>query len=412
MSEKVIVLADDRKQQDFSGLFCMTEFQLYPVTTLQELQFVLQKECQIAVAVTPDLILQYGEYLVNLLKANTAAGVSLMVLYDSEDDLPEILDDDILSMDMHQKAGNVFGRIKRYVAAKRDCKKSSSVIAVGLHPESLDSVTENFGELNAFIGISSARNKLLSIALKYAACNTRILLTGESGTGKTYLAELIHKAYTLEQKKKAAREGRKAETGFFTKCNVASLGSYLVESEIFGHEKGAFTGADRRKDGYIAECHNGTLFFDEVTDIPLEQQVKFLDFVQTGNYCRVGSSEVQHSEARIISATHDDIQLALHQGKIREDLLYRLAVKIIHIPSLNERREDIPSIADFILGKFNTARKMQRWFTESAYEGLMEHDWTGGNIRSLEGYIERMFVESSADALTYDDVRNAEQLFA
>ena len=247
---------------------------------------------------------------------------------------------------------------------------------------------EVFGPIK---GSGRAVKEMLRVARKVAASPSAVLIRGESGTGKELLAEAIHSA--------SPRAG-----GPFVKVHCAALSQNLLESELFGHVKGAFTGADRDRVGRFQQADGGTLFLDEIGDINLEVQTKLLRVLQEMAFERVGSSQPVSVDVRIVAATHQDLEALIDAGRFREDLYYRLNVISIRSPSLRERREDIFELAIHFLGQHSrrVGKPVSR-IEDAAVEALMAHDWPG-NIRELENVIERAVVLSDGPSLTFEDL--------
>ncbi len=221
--------------------------------------------------------------------------------------------------------------------------------------------------------------EIFQLIKKVAFTSTNILITGESGTGKELIARSIH------------RQGNR-KNGPFVAINCAAIPSELMESEMFGHEKGAFTGAHTRTIGKFEYANGGTLFLDEVSVLRSDLQAKLLRVLQEREIERIGSNKPIKVDIRVISATNTNLEDAVVQGKFRQDLYFRLNVVPISIPPLRERREDIPLLAKHFLNKFNTAfNKKIPGFTEKAMDALTKYHWPG-NIRELENLIERIVV--------------------
>jgi DNA-binding NtrC family response regulator len=232
---------------------------------------------------------------------------------------------------------------------------------------------------------------MTALARKVAASSSAVLIRGESGTGKELLAEAIHAASP-----RAARP--------FVKVHCAALAQNLLESEIFGHVKGAFTGADRDRVGRFEQANGGTLFLDEIGDINLEVQTKLLRVLQQMSFERVGSSQPITVDVRILAATHQDLEAMIRTGRFREDLYYRINVFSLRTPPLRERREDIFELAVHFLGRHaERIGKAVSHLDEEALEALVAHDWPG-NIRELENAIERAVVLADGPAITRDDL--------
>ena len=211
-----------------------------------------------------------------------------------------------------------------------------------------------------------------------ADTDATVLIRGESGVGKDLVARAIH-----------AQSGRRA--GPFVKVNCAAIPPGLLESELFGHEKGAFTGAHRRKPGQFEYAHGGTLYLDEIAELPLTLQAKLLHVLQDFRFTRVGGQGELAVEARVIAATNRDLEQSLTRGEFREDLYYRLNVVELRIPPLRERREEIPKLAEWFLARFNAQYGRQKQLTPETLARLTEHPWSG-NVRELENAVRRMVV--------------------
>jgi two-component system nitrogen regulation response regulator GlnG len=225
---------------------------------------------------------------------------------------------------------------------------------------------------------------------RVAARDVSVLITGESGTGKELVASAIHAAST-----RAA--------GPFVPVNTAAIPRELLESELFGHERGAFTGAVAAREGRFREASGGTLFLDEIGDMPPELQAKVLRALQSSSVTPVGGRGVERVDVRIIAATHRDLDAAVRSGSFREDLLYRLRVVPLQIPPLRERRSDIPVLAEHFLARY--AQELAggpRYLAPAALERLSAHEWPG-NVRELENAIKRALVLATGEVLAPED---------
>jgi two-component system, NtrC family, response regulator AtoC len=234
-------------------------------------------------------------------------------------------------------------------------------------------------DLELLFGKSREMRAVEDIVRRAADTNATILLQGESGTGKEMVAKAIHHISDRRDKP-------------FLKVNCASLPAELLESELFGHEKGAFTGAHRRKPGKFELAHRGTFLLDEIGEMPLPLQAKLLHVLQDGQFFRVGGSEVITADARLIAATNKTLATVMASGLFREDLYYRLNVVAISIPPLRERREEIPGLVDYFMGKFCRQYNRDALKISSTTLGLLQDYAWPGNVRELENMIKRAVV--------------------
>jgi len=229
---------------------------------------------------------------------------------------------------------------------------------------------------------SSKMQPIRDLISKVASTNTTVLLRGESGTGKEVLARALHKA--------SPRAGRQ-----FLKVNCAALPGELLESELFGHEKGAFTGAYRQKPGKFEAAHQGTLMLDEIGEMPMRLQAKLLHVLQDGEFSRVGGEKIIDTDVRLIAATNRDLEASMRAHQFREDLYYRLNVIEIRIPPLRERREEVPGLVDFFLKKFNAQYGRAVDIPSDTMRVFVDYHWPG-NIRELENAVKRVVVLGTA----------------
>ncbi|MBK3331665.1 sigma-54-dependent Fis family transcriptional regulator [Persephonella atlantica] len=244
------------------------------------------------------------------------------------------------------------------------------------HPEEIEEKLEDRKE---FIGVSNGIKKVFDLIRKYATNDYPVLIVGETGTGKELTARAIH-----ERSKRADKP--------FVVVNCAAIPENLLESELFGYEKGAFTDAHRRKIGRIEFANGGTLFLDEIGDMPVSMQAKLLRFLEDYTFTRVGGNETLHANVRIIAATNVNLEEAVKKGKFREDLYYRLNVLTINIPPLRERKEDIMVLAKYFLNRYaKETGKDIKGFTPEAEEALLNYSWPG-NVRELINVIRKAVV--------------------
>ena len=244
---------------------------------------------------------------------------------------------------------------------------------------------------HAIIGRSSAMQEVFKLIGRVSRGDAVVTITGESGCGKEIVARAIHR-FSPRAKKE------------FVAINCAAIPENLLESELFGHEKGSFTGAQTQRQGRFEQCDGGTLFLDEIGDMPMPLQSKILRVLQEGEYSRVGGNQTLRADVRIIAATHRNLEKEVEQGKFREDLFYRLNVVRIHIPPLRERTEDIRLLAGFFLQRLAKKRGLTRLrIAEDTYKMLENYNWPG-NVRELENTIQRAVALANADVLLPRDI--------
>ena len=255
----------------------------------------------------------------------------------------------------------------------------------------MKNIIEGGRKASGFMGESAEMLHIRSIIQKIAPSGATALITGESGTGKEVVAREIHALSSVSD-------------GPFIAINIGGVPENLLESELFGYEKGAFTGADKRKTGLFELASGGTLFLDEIGDMPLSLQVKILRVLQERKITRLGGTMQMPINARIIAATNKDLESMVRKGTFREDLFYRLNVVRIQIPPLRDRRSDIPLLAAFIVSKYNGEMGMRiTGFTPEALEALKNHPFYG-NVRELENVIERAMIFADGNVIGLDDL--------
>lgn len=248
-------------------------------------------------------------------------------------------------------------------------------------------ITRMFEEI---VGSSPALQSALSRVAKVAPTDSTVLITGETGTGKELIARAIHK-----------RSQR--SSGAFASVNCAAIPRDLIASELFGHEKGAFTGAIQRRLGRFESAEGGTIFLDEVGELPAETQVALLRVLQEREYQRVGGNESLEADVRVVAATNHDLHAAIAEGKFREDLFYRLNVFPIEVPPLRERKEDIPLLVEYFVGRYaSKAGKNITGINKKSMEILQAYSWPG-NIRELQNVIERSVIICDSENLSVDE---------
>lgn len=243
--------------------------------------------------------------------------------------------------------------------------------------------TGSFGHL---VGKSAAMSRVYQQIARVAGTAITVLIAGESGTGKELVARTVH-------------DLSRRRAGPFLAVNCGAISPQLIESEIFGHEKGSFTGADRQHQGFFERAEGGTLFLDEVTEMPLSLQVKLLRILETRSYMRVGSTRVLETDVRIVAATNRDPEQAVRSGALREDLFYRLNVFPVELPPLRERPEDVPLLAQHFLEDVARREGHTRVFTPAALRALQAYPWPG-NVRELRNAVQRAYVMAEGEEVT------------
>ncbi|ARF90668.1 MULTISPECIES: sigma-54 dependent transcriptional regulator [Burkholderia] len=271
-----------------------------------------------------------------------------------------------------QRLNSIFARVPRTTA---------------LHEEiaELRSELQRLGRFGRMLGSSPAMQAVYDAIGRVARTEASVLLTGESGTGKELAAQTVH---DLSLRRR----------GPFLAVNCGAIAANLVESEMFGHDRGSFTGAERQHKGFFERADGGTLFLDEITEMPLESQVKLLRVLETGRVTRLGSTREIDVDVRIVAATNRDPEAAMADGKLRPDLFHRINVFPIPLPSLRERGDDIPMLADAFLQRYNEESGRNLRFSPAAREALKTYEWPG-NVRELRNFVQRASIFTDADVI-------------
>jgi DNA-binding NtrC family response regulator len=243
------------------------------------------------------------------------------------------------------------------------------------------SVEKSLKRFGIMYGSSPTMERLYQQVERVSATDATVLLVGESGTGKELIARAIHQA-----------SPRSAET--FVAVNCGAIPAHLIEAALFGHEKGSFTGAVRQHIGYFEHASRGTLFLDEITEMPVDMQVKLLRVLESGTFLRVGGDEEVKVDVRLVAATNRDLETAVKQGNLREDLMYRLAVFPVRIPPLRERGADIELLALQFLEELNEKQNSSKTFSRNSLEVIRSYSWPG-NVRELKNVVHRAYILST-----------------
>lgn len=250
---------------------------------------------------------------------------------------------------------------------------------------SLRGELRRFGRFGLMLGSSPAMQAVYDQINKVAPTAASVLLIGESGTGKEVAAQTVHE---LSLRRKHP----------FVAVNCGAISPNLIESEMFGHERGSFTGADRQHKGYFERANGGTLFLDEVTEMPIELQVKLLRVLETGVFMRVGTTKEIETDVRLVAATNRDPEQAVTDGKLRLDLYHRLNVFPIQLPPLRERGRDVQLLAESFLMGLNERYSTNKTFPPASIETMMSYNWPG-NVRELKNYVQRAYIMATSDSV-------------
>jgi transcriptional regulator with PAS, ATPase and Fis domain len=251
--------------------------------------------------------------------------------------------------------------------------------------------TEEFQKIHGIVGRSVEIKEIVNIIQQVAITDLTILITGESGSGKEVIAKAIYKA-----------SNRKSKNLITVNCGAIPEG--ILESELFGHEKGAFTGASESRKGYFELANHGTIFLDEIGELQPQTQVKFLRILENGEFMRVGSSEALKADVRVIAATNQDLERDVHENKFRADLYYRLRAINIKIPPLRARKEDIPLLFDRFASEICSENKIQfKGISQSATELILNYSWPG-NVRELQNVVKNLIILHGDKVIEDEDV--------
>ncbi|NQT97900.1 MAG: sigma-54-dependent Fis family transcriptional regulator [Candidatus Marinimicrobia bacterium] len=248
---------------------------------------------------------------------------------------------------------------------------------------------ERLQQLSGIIGNSSAIQQVIEMITQVAEVDISVLITGESGTGKEMVAKALHKF------------SKRSNEPMVT-VNCGAIPSGLIESELFGHKKGAYTGAAEDRQGYFKFAHKGTIFLDEIGETPLETQVKLLRVLESGEFMRVGDSKMMYSDVRVITATNSDLETEARKGNFRQDLYYRLKTVTINVPALRQRIEDLSLLVERFALQFTRSNDIPyRGFMPEATRLMKQYDWPG-NVRELKNFVESILVLEKGQRITVD----------
>ncbi len=382
----IIVIDDEQRQRGI--LKTILEDEGYEVHAAPS----AEKGLELIESLTPDVVLTD-------LKMGGISGLQLL------DHIPdEALKPAVVIMTAYGTISSAVEAMKKgafdYLTKPLD--KDSIVLTVQKAAEHVQLIRENARlrsalydkfSMDGIVGRSKRMQEVLEVAKKVAPTTVTVLIYGESGTGKELIARAVH--YNSTRK-----------SGPFTPINCAAIPDNLIESELFGYEPGAFTGASHRKIGLFELSNKGTLFLDEVGELPLLTQTKLLRVLQDKEIRRLGGHDSIKVDVRILAATNKDLEKEVSAGRFREDLYYRLRVVTVELPSLKERQEDIPLLISFFLNKYNQEfGKRVKGMADGALKAMREYYWPG-NIRQLESVVERAVLMCDSDVISLNDIRS------
>ncbi len=384
MNSHILVIDDEKNY--LLILETLLEEEGYTVTALNDPQMALDylDESEVDVVITDMKMpgISGQEILEHIQKHHAQIPVLIMTAYGSIDGAVEAM-----RCGAFDYISKPFSNDELMLSVRKAALLSRSEQEKRLMTQTL---AEQYGP-HKLVGNSRSIREVLQMVSKVAPSRSTVLVTGESGTGKELIAKAIH--YSSPR-----REGP------FISINCMSLSPGVLESELFGHEKGSFTGATAMKKGRFELADAGTLFLDEVGELSQELQVKLLRVLQEKAFERVGGSRTIHADIRLVAATNKDLKQAVEKGEFREDLYYRLNVVGIHLPPLRERREDIPLLVAHFMQKFSSENQQElKKFAPEALEYLTAYEWPG-NVRQLENVVERCMVLASREEIGVEDL--------
>ncbi|MBD3383882.1 response regulator [candidate division KSB1 bacterium] len=384
MSNKILIVDDEKSQREMLGGYLKKRGHTIHAAQhgLEALEILRQQAIDLVLTDMRMPELDGAELLKQIKALNPNIDVIMMTAYGSIEDATAAM-----------KNGAV-----DYITKPVDLEQLELTLSRALEHKQLVSENKRLRQLvnerlsfEGIISTSPAMEQALNIAARVAESHATVLITGESGTGKELVARAIHYASNRRDQP-------------FVAVNMAALSDNLVESELFGHEKGAFTGAQQQRQGRFEAANHGTLFIDEVGDIPLHTQVKLLRVLQEQQIERIGSSTPFSIDVRVLAATNHPLEEQVKNGLFRQDLYYRLNVVNIHLPPLRQRREDIPVLADHFIRRYADQNQKQiDGFSREALDRLMKYDYPG-NVRELENIIEQVVVLSRDEIIQVNDL--------
>jgi two-component system, NtrC family, response regulator AtoC len=380
MRKALIFVSDAEARETLTGALEEDGFTTVEASSFEEVREELEKGG--ALLLVMDACPEDGD-LTDLLAPGRAAGIEATILVDST---PPVPTDTPLG-----KAG-----VSAFLATPLDLSGLRAFLARSKAPAAIDPDPDEtrFGLL---VGRAPPMKALYSIMRRVGPSRANVLISGESGSGKELVARTLHDLSARRRKP-------------FLAVNCGALTPTLMESELFGHERGSFTGADRRHRGYFERADGGTLFLDEITEMPAELQVKLLRVLETGRIMGVGREDTVAVDVRVLAATNRDPGVAVSEGRLREDLYYRLKVLQVEVPPLRDRLEDLPLLADWFLREIGEREGRPKSLADDAFEALARHRWPG-NVRELRNVLYTMYLLSPHERIPVSvlpaDIRQA-----
>jgi DNA-binding NtrC family response regulator len=372
MSATILIIDDEDNARQFIGTFLTSRgYEVTGAATLKEARAIIQQDRADIILLDVQLPDGYGPSLLDEIAHMPARPpVILITAYGDIDMAVEA---------MKAGAHDFLQKPIQLAQLEKSIQRASEMVAMRRELSHLRAAQH--GEVDFILGKSLAMKQLMDQAQRAASAKVSILITGETGTGKEVLARYIHALGT--------RHSRAGPSRPFIAINCAAIQSTMLESELFGYEAGAFTGAEKRKLGLLEIADGGLLFLDEIASMPLDIQAKLLRVLEERAFRRVGGTNLIHVDVQILAASNRNLLTMMTRGEFREDLYYRLKVIDLHIPPLRERKEDIPDLVGLFICQNNQRMGMNiSDVTPRALEALMRHNWPG-NIRELRNTIER-----------------------
>jgi DNA-binding NtrC family response regulator len=389
MPERLLIVEDDHALLDLlSDIVREAKYEVHPFSSVEAARRALDAGLEVDLAIT-DLVLpgqQGGELLAHLRSTRPHVNVIVITAFGSIESAIELV-----------RAG-AFDYLTKPIGTEELLHAIEGALAERRARQSAAAPAAAPPPIPGFVGRSAVMQEVIRLLERAARSAHPVLITGESGTGKELVARAVHQL-----------SGR----GTFVPVNCGALPEHLLESELFGHERGAFTGADRARDGLFQVANGGTLFLDEIGELPVSLQPKLLRALESGEVRRVGATRAVSADVRVVAATNRDLEADMRAGRFRQDLFWRLNVLTVHLPPLRERLEDLPELAEYLLSRAlqegrlaasdEHAEPAPRRFAPEVLEAFRAYTWPG-NVRELRNVIARAATLATGDVITLDDL--------